>query len=1643
MKIINCGKGLHEREVKGIESLASLPAHWFAYTNLDLATAPGSSREIDAIIVADDRILVIDLKDWFGPIESREGNWFNAGKDHGPSPVAKISANARHVFIQLEAHLKRYHKGTKPIVPKVQGLVVLTKATDLGGIAETERHAVMPVAAFTSALKSIPKRIEVFGRAPPAGNLTTAEWKDQLSKFFNVSKGVFVPGRRTYGGFYATSAAPVFEHPDGIFAEFEASDERQSPTLGILRLWDFSKAETRFQTEEGRSEIAGREQEVIAYLQDRCEQCDNVIIDGKTRDPNFGVRYWEVYDRRRRLHRLSDFSSTELADLSRVDRIELARQLLASLDALHLAEAAHLDLGQHSVWVQRPSTVRLSHLMAASYPDVRSLGNARFQFLSTGKLPEDVFGVETTPKRRDVFLAAAAVHRILFGFGPAMSSGIAEWSEGADKDSDYLELHDWLASGLASDPMMRFKDAGDALLAFNAAVAVRPTPAEVLEGLERHRGAIKSQMALFQSYPPVEILRDDETRALWRSNKDGREVLVKVWKRAAWGDQKKEGPRILDFLDQLAELSAAEPEGCAKTLGAMWLGDAIVVIQEWIDRPDLCHVLAHRSGDIDEDARLELIEAIARRVEELHTLRLAHGDLKPANILVDPAFPADPIIVDLRDFTTAADGDTVSTRYAPESGGRYERDCFAVTVIAEELLGESDSGIAGRIREAIAQVRTDEPANATLLPLIDAIAAGEPKDTTLATIRLSAPQIAAGALLPDEGRYFLRRAPWGRTLIIRGACEELEVNVGSDGKAYRINRRALEQSKISFLQRFEFGSLEATIVIEEAPAAKLGDLTPLLAREDVVNALAPARLKEAEAAASEESQQQTEDRDNLPGEPPEDDLIEAIAAEPPPSGQIDVARLWDVLVDTERELVTYGQVAEDSVFDRSISRHKVQFDLLSGSFDYNRRDRVMVEREDRRGNWRPVGQLDLQRSKPDTLYLESMRPENRNGPPIVNEGDELRFRSRMEETSLDRRQAAVRRIVGRTSRTRNLIGILDPRTCTIPQSMPDRQPLHRLKEQYGLNDQQAEALSAVLATRPLALVQGPPGTGKTVFIAALVHAALTSGLARNVLLASQAHEAVNNAAEAVLKLFGRAGEVPSILRVGNEGVVSDRLLPFHVERVEQLQKDRFRAEMRERLAIAAHGLGIPQVLSDALISVELAIRPVAARLASLSGEEHASQRITALRETIDQQVLPLGIGEMLPNDIAPDQIVPTIVAACLKGVPQDERPSADRVARFHEVAALARDFVGTVSTEQRSLETFLAGTRQIVAGTCVGLGRSALGLTSTPFDLVIVDEAARCTASELAVPIQAGAWIVLVGDHKQLEPQHPESVVDEVAERLGVSVAEVARSDFERVFETPYGAAAGHTLRRQYRMLPPIGEIVSRSFYGKRLEHGRTKPIIDPAALPADLVAPVTWFDTAPFGQRAKQADPNHRKSLTNVVEADVIVSLLKRWSECGPFLEWLDQQAAHAHGIGIICAYSAQRDLVRRKIALAPIHPSLRVALKVDTIDSYQGKENPIVIVSLVRNNWDGPMQGGTRTIRPGFLAKANRINVAISRAMDRLVMVGSLKRWEEDGPMDRIAKAFASSVQDGHAREVDALALLEKQLDGPSPDQALEALG
>jgi hypothetical protein len=160
------------------------------------------------------------------------------------------------------------------------------------------------------------------------------------------------------------------------------------------------------------------------------------------------------------------------------------------------------------------------------------------------------------------------------------------------------------------------------------------------------------------------------------------------------------------------------------------------------------------------------------------------------------------------------------------------------------------------------------------------------------------------------------------------------------------------------------------------------------------------------------------------------------------------------------------------------------------------------------------------------------------------------------------------------------------------------------------------------------------------------------------------------------------------------------------------------------------------------------------------------------------------------------------------------------------------------------------------------------------------------------------------------------------------------------------------------------------------------------------------------FGKKALEfpgATQNETRfgGMLSIREADAIVAMLEDWHGHDPFRNWLTTQQKHPAGIGVICMYAAQRDLIRRKILQSALAYLLDRHLKVGTVDSYQGKENPIILLSLVRNNEEGPMEDGVQRVREGFLNIPNRINVAASRAMDRLVVVGLRGRWSPHGPI------------------------------------------
>lgn len=1619
MKIVNKGKGPHVRELAGIDRLAAdLPDHWVAFTNLELAIGRGQGREIDIIMVIEDRILVVDLKDWRGPITSEGGYWKN-GAAVVRSPVEKILANRREVSIRLQPFLQdeAKRKGTNPSsadIPVVLGFVVLTSCKDRTGIAPTEQDSVYSIDPFIKMLRNKKERIEQLGGVSPAFHspgLASDAWLPILGKFFNVKTGPFRISYRSYGSYKALSDSYCYQHPLEVFSEYDVEDPEARST-GLLRRWDFTKAEVHFQSEAGRREIAGRERTVVAWLNDRNVAFESAVFQPRDNDPELGVDYWEVFDRRRKLRRLIDDAATGFKQFTAETRTELARQILAQAKLLHDIGAAHLDIGTHSVWVELPATVRLSHLMAASFPDIPTLGERRYQFLSSVRVPEQVLGVVSAPQVRDVYQLGIVIHQLCIGCLPAGATREepGEWSDSVDPNHAWAHLYPWFSRALDLDPSNRFRSAGEMLLEFNKACSTERSVQSVLVGLERFR-TLSSQFQLYKEFPPVGDMRDNPRTVAWESSQNGHRVMVKLWKREGWGDQSKEASRILDFLERAQELIEQPVPGFARIRRAYWLGDAIVLVQDLAEGASLDEVLKDQARlPADIGIRLPLLRSLLRHLDNAHQRQVAHGDLKPSNIVVALGEIPEPTLIDYLDFAPESDGERISSAYAPLEGGRIERDRYAVCCVSEEVLAGIASSEAFRrgFDSALSKVREGPPPNASLLPLIEALAAAPVEATApVRRIRIGSSSGGAGALLPDEGVITLNLARHRRALYIRGACEQLTVSLDESGKPTNIRRALLDQKWIRSAGRFEVALTRCEIEVYPSTVSAFGELEALLADPEIKPRL---RREEAAPIAPLPEVVSAEAESDIP-EADEDEEIDQ-QDEAPQSVAVDIPLLWRQSIEIESELVIEAVATGNSAYRPLIKRHVAPIQMEVGEFEFDNEDTVMVSRFEGGNRWVKLGTVDTTGTRGGFLQIDTARTAFRPSDTIIQDGTRLRFSSHFEETSRQRRRAAVDRILARQSRIPDLIDIFGGVDGALCRQLPSGIDEKYLREKYGFNDGQIQAFESALGNRPGLFLQGPPGTGKTRFIGALIHYAITNGLARNVLVASQSHEAVNGAAESILKWFGK-DDAPSVLRVGHEGNVSEQLLPFHTARAEKLLKDRFRGEFRERVGRVGAGMGIPSELCDDITYIETVAAPIARQILRLIPEkDDEPARFAGVLDTL-QTVTARFKQDMDPT--AEDYIE----NLCFEVARSAGFGNAMAVERFRQVVKVAEDFINSVSTRNRNFESFLAGTRQVVAGTCVGLGRTALGLVSASFDLVIVDEAARCTAGELAVPLQAGRWVVLVGDHHQLEPMIKKRMLEALSDITHLPQDEIRRSDFERVFERKGSSVPRKTLTTQYRMLQPIGTLVSDAFYEIGLEHGRAAPIIPDDRLPPFLSHALTWLTTDDFKGDGYQSQPRLRpRSLENQREAELIVDAIREWDRHEPFRDWVEKQQEYAHVIGIICTYGAQADLIRQKLRASYVSDAVRQTIKIDTVDSYQGKENPIVLLSLVRNNRDGTEENGEPTIAPGFMFQPNRINVAISRAMDRLVVVGASTGWSFKGPMARVVAAFERQKVLGAAR-------------------------
>jgi superfamily I DNA and/or RNA helicase len=335
-----------------------------------------------------------------------------------------------------------------------------------------------------------------------------------------------------------------------------------------------------------------------------------------------------------------------------------------------------------------------------------------------------------------------------------------------------------------------------------------------------------------------------------------------------------------------------------------------------------------------------------------------------------------------------------------------------------------------------------------------------------------------------------------------------------------------------------------------------------------------------------------------------------------------------------------------------------------------------------------------------------------------------------------------------------------------------------------------------------------------------------------------------------------------------------------------------------------------------------------------------------------------------------------------------------------------------MSGERVNFDEFYARSRQLVTGTCVGIGQGHISIQENIYDWVIIDEAARSIASELAIAMQSARRVLLVGDHLQLPPLYSDAHKAALARKLGINssrteIDEVLRSDFARAFNSTYGAQASAALLTQYRMAPPIGDLVSKTFYGGKLRNGeRAIPDIYQHA-PKAIRSMVTWLDTSNLGQRAHHRE-DRGTSIYNRCEADEIIAVLKQVSENEEFVVQLSRLTSKDEAaIGVICMYAEQKRLLRQKFNQEIWSDGFKDIVKIDTVDSYQGKENRIIILSLTRSD---------KQHSPGFLRAPNRVNVAMSRAMDRLLIVGNADVWKGSNKELPLGSVVSYMAERGH---------------------------
>lgn len=510
---------------------------------------------------------------------------------------------------------------------------------------------------------------------------------------------------------------------------------------------------------------------------------------------------------------------------------------------------------------------------------------------------------------------------------------------------------------------------------------------------------------------------------------------------------------------------------------------------------------------------------------------------------------------------------------------------------------------------------------------------------------------------------------------------------------------------------------------------------------------------------------------------------------------------------------------------------------------------------------------------------------------------------------------------------------------------------NKLSFEYSPN--QTKAINQALEREPLTVIQGPPGTGKTTVITEIVFQILDKERNATILITSQTNAAVDNVLDNLLK-----NDIP-IVRLSGVRQPKESLQKHTMERKIEGWKKEVRDKAINNWKTIENNFKA-SLENDAVISSILNV---------ILKKSNWQTRKSQIEKTI----------QFFSNIQLTTENLKT-ETTCIEAL--DQLTTVD-IKAFFEKQQIHKDWLATISglDEQSNLNQKLISSIRVIGATTNHIAAGKYKKYGFEFDYVIMDESGKATVAESLVPLTMGNKAILVGDHRQLRPMLTSTREVEEWLRKNFNKDNQEFDSFDDYFNRPslfedIITQIDDDFKSQLEVCRRCSndqiQLISKCFYepfGDEKIQYVERPKEKEHNLDLKVNSSIIFLDIG----NTHKSKINSSKSSYNPISAKLVPQILKG-------LDKFDQ--VRKYDIGVITGYTAQLREIRNKLR-GKRWKNVKIDYQRDisVVDRFQGLEKDIIIFDLVRSQQN--------TL--GFLSNANRINVALSRQKKLLIIIGN----------------------------------------------------